>query len=88
MAGSKFRSCLVLLYFPELNEWVFCSIGIQGLNSPTLKLSYLCLWLALEELKIWLEDICVIAELGESQPLKLNKLGVKTIKTFNCLGQQ
>ena len=37
-----------------------------GLDSPTLKLSYLSLWLALFQGKTLLEEKTVIVELGES----------------------
>ena len=40
----------------------------QGRDSPTLKLSYLSLWVALFQGKTLLEEKTVIVELGESWP--------------------
>jgi hypothetical protein len=44
----------------------------HGWDSPTLKLCYICPWLALFQLKTLLKEKSVIAELGESQPWSLS----------------
>ena len=69
LANTKMaRGKQILLIWAAIEKKYFVPLAHLGWDSPTLKLCYLCLWLALFQLKTLLEEKSVIVELGESQP--------------------